>query len=173
MNVVTPVQSQVYAALGTFIQGMLGLPSSQIVQGLGNRAAMPLPGFVAMTAISQERMRTNIELWDEVGTSPTTFTAEQGTRLDVQIDFYGPSAGDWAAMVSTAFRSSYAFEALAPNCAPLWIDVVPMAPLTNAEQQYEARWVATAVIQYNPVTTLPQQFADTLALGMVDVPLEV
>jgi hypothetical protein len=169
MSTVTPTQSQVYAALGAFIQNITGLPAGQIIQGLGNRVAMPAPGFIAMTAISQARLRTNIELWDEVDPNPSTFTAEQGTQIDVQLDFYGPLAGDWAVMVSTAFRSSYGFEALAPNCAPLYIDVVPMAPLIDAEAQWEQRWVATAVLQYNPVTTLPLQFANELVINLIDV----
>ena len=58
---VTPTLANVYTALGNFIVAQLGLASGQVVQGYPNRDAMPLPGFVAMYAISKKRLRTNID----------------------------------------------------------------------------------------------------------------
>ena len=44
-----------------------------------------------------------------------------------------------------------------------------MMPLTDSEQQYEQRWMATAVLQFNPVVTVPQDFANALTINLVDV----
>lgn len=95
--------------------------------------------------------------------------SEQDTRVDMQIDCYGPNAADWAAMISTLFRDDYGVNALAPNCAPLYIDNGMQAPLIDGEQQYEQRIVMQAVLQYNPVTSSAQQFASSVDVDLINV----
>jgi len=163
-----PVLNDVYTAMAAFLSGALGLASTQIIQGLGNRAAMPLPGFIAMTAIDQKRLMTTVDSYAFIA-SPTTMSYEQDVELTMQIDFYGPLSGDWSAQISTLFRDEYGVDALGPNCAPLYADHARMIPLTNAENQYEQRWSLDCAIQYNPVVTAPQQFANTLTAELISV----
>jgi hypothetical protein len=173
---VTPTIAQVYTALGNFIAAQLGLASSQIVQGYPNRVAMPTtpagypPGFVVMTGIAKKRLRTNIDNF--AGTSqpapaPGPVTSEQGQQLDVQLDCYGPNSSEWSDILTTLLRDNVGCVALEPVCQPLYADDPIRAPLTNAEQQYEDRWIVTARLQYNPVTTTAQEFAVTV--GPVDI----
>lgn len=166
---VTIPQSAVYAALGNFIVAQLGLDAAHVVQGYPNRVAMPVGPFVNMTAISMKRLRTNVDTIPD-GSFPTEVSAEQGTQIDVQIDCYGPAAGDWATILTTLLRDNVACVALAPNCQPLYADDPIRSPLVNAEEQYEDRWIVTARIQYNPATVTIQQYADTLGpVGIIDV----
>jgi hypothetical protein len=172
--VVAPTQSDVYAALGAFLSGVL--PAGvQVIRGLPNRAAMPptSPGFVTMQALFEERLNMPVHSWNyDASTPPATLDVEQGVDLPVQIDCYGPTSGDWAATISTCFEDEYGFAALAPNCDPLYCNQAQMAPLTDEELEYEERWSLEAHLQYNPVATVQQQFADTLDFTSIDVNVE-
>jgi|SRR5579863_9880298 len=173
----SPVQQDIFGVLAPFIQAVtantatpLTTADDQILQGLGNRLADPpgLPGFCVMTIIGMRRLRTNIDTWATVG-DPTSISSEMGAEIRVQVDFYGPTAQDWAAAFMTQFRDDIGVQALAPTCAPLYADDARMVPLEDTEDQYEQRWLVEAVLQYNPVTTNAQQFADALTVTDVNV----
>ena len=97
-------------------------------------------------------------------------TAEQGQQVDVQIDCYGPASSEWSDILTTLLRDNVGCLALAPACQPLYADDPIRAPLTNAEIQYEDRWIVTARLQYNPVVTTAQDYATALGpVGITDV----
>jgi hypothetical protein len=168
---VTPtLQGNVYPALLALITSVTGLPASNVVQGRPNRASMPMPGFVSVQALFDRRLRTNVDTWDETDPSPTTQTLEQGLELTVQIDCFGPQSHDWANMLSTILRDEVGCNALAPSCQPLYADEARMIALVDGEEQYEERWALDAKLQMNPITTVPQQYADVLELTLINVP---
>lgn len=103
-------------------------------------------------------------------------TMEQGAEVAVQLDFHSKNfdAGDLAMTVSTAFRDAYAvdqFAAQDPNygVVPLLADDPRQMPFFNEAQQVEWRWTLDALLQSNLVVSVPQQFADSLAVELVDV----
>lgn len=167
---VVPQQSAVFTKLGDFIVAALGCP---VVRGLDNKVPMPpaSPGFVVMTAVYQERLRTNVDTYTDPFPviAPETEQFEKGTRLDVQLDFYGASSGDWADIISTLLRDEYGCTALGPDVAPLYADDPRLMPLVDEEEQYEQRWLLVATLQYNPVVTTPAQFAGAAAVTVINV----
>lgn len=100
-------------------------------------------------------------------------TLLQPTKVHVQIDVHGPNSADNAQIISTLFRDDYAVEAFEGfgqgDITPLYADDPKQIPFLNAEQQYEDRWVIDAFLQVNAVVTVPQQFADEVDVGLVDV----
>jgi hypothetical protein len=161
-------QSAIYTALGNFIVAALGLTAPFVVQNFDNRVPMPNGPFVGMAIMNSKRLRTNVDtIGGALGTDPTSIAAEQGMQVDLQIDCYSPVAADWANILTTLLRDNVGCLALAPNCQPLYADDPIRAPLTNAEEQYEDRWIVTARIQYNPVVATPVQSAT--ALGPVNI----
>lgn len=173
---VTPGFTEIYPKLADFIAGILPtVPSAPpVIQMPDNRASMPLPvpGFVGMTARVQRRLATNFEAWDQSGPVPTVIAKTQPIAVAIQLDFYGAAASDWAVMFSTVFRDDYGCEQLAPLMAPLYCDDPRFAPLVTGEEEYESRWIVTAYVQYNPVTSTPQQFADALEATLINVDVE-
>jgi len=163
---VTPVQSDIFTALRTFI---LSLITCEVVQGLGNGAPMPLGGFISMTALYQNRLSTNVDAYLDPTPTTGSKTARQAVQYTIQLDAYGPDSGDWAAILSTMLRDEYACLSMAPNVQPLYCDDPRMMPLVDGEQQYEQRFSINAVLQYNPVTSTPMQFFDAATVGLVDV----
>lgn len=168
---VTPDHDEIYVALETFLTGVLpsGVP---VIRGLPNRAAMPspVPGFAVMQALFQRRLSMPVDTFVVGGdTPPTSSTITQPIEVPVQIDCYGPNSGSWAAIVSTAFEDSYGFNALAPNCEPLYANEARMIPLIDAEDAYEERWSVDCRLQWTPVATVQQQYASALDLTFVNV----
>lgn len=165
-----PTLSAVYTKLRALVLAIV--PAGvEVVQGVDNRVPMPAasPGFVNMTAVLQQRLRTNVDTYVDPVTTPGDVNAEQGTRLTVQLDCYGADSANWAVMLSTLLRSDYACTQLAPDAAPLYADDPRMLPLVDAEKEYEQRWLVGAVLQYNPTTSTPIEFADTLEAELVNV----
>lgn len=172
----TPDLTAVYTKLRALVLAVVE-SGVEVIQGLGNREPWPpaSPGFVVMTAIAQVRLRTNVDTYDDPTQPPGppftvgTRSMEQGTQLTVQLDCYGVNSGVWAAQLSTVLRDPYGVDALAPDCAPLYAEDPRMAPLVDDEKQYAQRWIVGAVLQWNPATVTPQEFADTLDVTLVEI----
>lgn len=167
---VTPSFDALIVKLGDFIASIVpaGVP---VIQMPSNRTSMPpgVPGFVGMTPRVQGRIATNFESWDADDVDVDSVQLEQSVRVAVQCDFYAAASADWAAMFSTVMRSEYGCRQLAPIAAPLYSDDPRMAPLVNGEEEYEQRWIVTAYVQYNPVTSTPEQFATVLDATLINV----
>lgn len=144
---------------------------TQVLRGPINRAAQPTGDHVIYTPFFRDRLRTNVETDVDPFPlpDPGTMQIEQGVRIDFQVDFYGRLAADWAAMFTTIFRSEYGVTKLAPACAPLYADDGRMLPLVTGEEQYLERWMVRAVLQYNPVTTVQQQYAGSATVNIINV----
>lgn len=179
--VTAPTLQGVYAVLQPFIASVTGLDPSVVIQGTPNRTAMPpaSPGYISMQAVLTKRLRTNVHSYT-TDVDDDTLAIEQGTQLEVQIDCFGASAPEWGVALSTLLRDDVGCVALAgtdgdgnplvpPTCQPLYVDEVPFVPLDDSEEQYEQRWIVRAILQYNPVTTPPQQFATAASVTVINV----
>ena len=148
---------QVIDALADFLAPFV--PGAQVVRAQVNRVAMPSnPGVVLTEMLQVDLSVPATEYQPDAGTA----TIEGPTRVDIQIDFYGEQAGEFCKTVKTAFRSHWGFSHFPANIKPLYTSDGIQTPLTTGEQQYESRWTLTASLQYNPIVTVPQDFADVL-----------
>lgn len=98
--------------------------------------------------------------------------ATQQTKLTFQLDVHGPNSYSFATIISTLFRDNFSFDffqQLNVAVSPLYADDPHQAPFDNAEQQYETRWIVEAAIQVASTVAIPQQFFDTIQIGVVDV----
>lgn len=143
---------------------------TEIVRGYVNRVPQPTADHIVITALFERRLRTNLNRYEDdgYGSTPGTREIEQGTEIHFQFDYYGASAANLAAVVSTLWRDEAAVAALAPDMAPLYIDDARNMTHVFGEEQYVPRFTSTAVAQYNPTVTVPQQFADAAEVGLVE-----
>jgi hypothetical protein len=160
---VAPGQTAIYTVLTTFIKSLI---TCELVQGLGNGVATPDAPFIAMTAVALSRLSTNISTYDAAGGVRSVMMP---TQYSVQIDCYGPDSSDWATILVTMFRDPYGCDLLAPTAQPLYCDDPKMMPLVDAEENYEQRWMITAVLQFNPIVTVSQEFMNTIDIVPVSV----
>ena len=101
-----------------------------------------------------------------------TMAARQATMVTVQLDVHGPASADNVQRITTLFRDNYAcqfFTDLEPALQPLYADDGKQIPFLNGEAQIEYRWVIDAVMQANPVVTVPQRFADEVLITLEPV----
>lgn len=153
---------QVIDALAAFLTPFV--PGATIARTQVNRVAMPPSPCVLLTEITQVDLQV-----------PTTdyFPDDDAaeilgpSRIDIQIDFYGEQAGEFCKTVKTAFRSHWGFAHFPVNIKPLYTSDGSQSPLTTGEQQYESRWTLTASLQYNPIVTVPQEFADVVTATVI------
>lgn len=164
---ISPTSREVYEALRGFIRGVLG--PVQVIRGLGSNVGIPNGPFIAITGILDTRLETNIDSDEDLYPLPGVTRAMKPTRMDIQIDFYGPKSSSWALQIGILFRDDYACEALGEICQPLYADDPLMMPLVTAEDQYLERWTVDAAIQVNQVTTTPQTFSTTIDATAINV----
>jgi len=99
-----------------------------------------------------------------------TNTAQQFTKVTIQLDVHGPNSADNAQIITTLFWDNYAVLLFAQSgfdMAPLYTSDPRQIPFINGEQQYEDRYIIEVVLEANPIVTTPQQFA--VALGPVQL----
>lgn len=164
----SPTAAEVFESLRGFLRQILG--PIEVVRGLGARVAMPRGQFIAITGVLDSRLETNIDTdVDGYPNAPQVTRSLKPTRMDIQLDFYGPRSSSWAIEIGILFRDEYACEGLAPICQPLYADDPRMMPLVTAEDQYLERWTVDAAIQVNQVTTTPQTFSTTIDATAINV----
>lgn len=161
----TPNQKDVFTVVRAYI---LSLIDCEVVRGLGNDVPMPKNSFIAITPIESTRLSTNVNTYDLINSK----SIKTSMSYLVQIDCYGPISSDWAAILCATWRDDYCVDKLAPTCAPLYADNPIQIPIIDGEANYEERWLLKAVLQYNPVVTVPQEFADEISPSKV-IPVDI
>jgi len=161
--------------LTTALRGFL-LPivsTTEVFLSQQNLDPMPLGSFITMTPISTEGLSTNHTSYHDTGVSGTGTQMNSRTTLwRCQLDCYGDDAQDMANIIATLWRSPYACENLTTdtlNIQPLYAGEPHQTTMINAEQQFENRWTVDVMLQFNPVITVPQDFADQLVIGLVEI----
>lgn len=152
------VLDTVIDALADFLQPFAA--ASEIVRAQVNRVSMPPGDCVVLT----ELLGVDLAVpYAENAPASSAVAVTGRARSDIQIDFYAPSAGDQCRAVMNAFRSGWGFSAFPDTVKPLYTSDGVQAPLVSGEEQWVSRWTLTVSLQYNPIVTLPQQFAEVLA----------
>lgn len=152
-------------ALANFIQPFVG--TAEIVRAQANRTPMPFTPCVVLTELLQVDLETPAYVYGGV-IEQMTATGRQ--RIDVQIDFYGPSAGDQCSAIKSIFRTPYAADQFPNGIKPLYCGDGIQSPLITGEEQWQSRFTLTVSLQYNVSVTVPQQSAtDAIVQPVVQV----
>jgi len=162
-DVITSVIAFLQPFVGNF-DGTNIVPNNPtpIIRGEVNRVSIPgnnpAGPFVKVIEIN----RKNLDVPTQLQSSDSTVqqaSIGNSKQLDVQIDFYGPAAGEWSAAVESVWRSPYAPDQYPDGIKPLYCSDAHQLPLVTGEEQYEYRWALTATLEYNPTVNVPQQSA--------------
>lgn len=164
--------AQFYAALRAFLLLVTG-NAQEVIRTQVNRVALPVgPNWISMTSDARSRIEKTVDQWDYSAVAPTTLDIIQNTKIEVQLDLYGPTGPDTSAVIAAVFNDSYACDYFAATnlpIAPLYATDGHQMPLINGEEQYEQRWTMTLALQVNLTVSTPQDFADTLTVGLINV----
>lgn len=168
-STISITQDDLMTALRGFL---LTIVSGEVVQSQDNRVPMPQGDFCTMTPMFLGALSTDRSAYTDPGNNPGVESHSRSTQWTCQLDFYGPSAGDNASIVSTLVRTDTAcdyFAASGIDLQPLYARDPKQTTLINAENQFENRWTMEFVGQFNPVVQSAQDFAASLHVGLAEV----
>ena len=164
---ISTIDQDCFTAVRTYLLS-LAPSGAEVVQGISNQVAMPKGNFAVMTSLQMVRLATNVTTYQpNAGTGQKS--VETAFRYMFQLDIYGPNSQPWAAQVSALWRDEYATDMMPSNIQPLYADDPSQMVLVDGEDQYEQRWRVQAALQYNPVSTVGQDFAASLSATLVEV----
>lgn len=165
--------SVVFTELRAFIQNIIGV-GVEVIQVPINRVPSPSPvPFVAMSRVSREQLSWVYNTISNPATQPQTQSTTMPTMYKIQLDIYGPTAGDLAQMIHTVMQAQDAFDFFngqaTPGVYPLYSEDPHQMPLVTGEDQYELRWSMVLCIQYNPSLAAQIQTASTVSASVISV----
>lgn len=161
-------EDAVMTALRAFLLAMLPA-DTQVVAGQQNHVPLPQGRVVVITPLMHVAMDVPTTAYDR---KDDRIGKRQSLDWRVQLDIYGEDAADMAAMLATVLRSDVSFDWLAEQkyvIRPLYAEDPRNMAFINDAMNYEARWMLEVHLQANPTTTLPQQFAESLHVGLIEV----
>ncbi|MDB5777608.1 MAG: hypothetical protein JWP38_3741 [Herbaspirillum sp.] len=164
MAAISITEAQLYLALWNFITSLVDCP---IVQGNQNRVAMPAGDFIVMTALNRVGLATTTQDYDPANSRVSN---KQSKQWSAQIDCYGSLSADRAATLAEMMRTPYAADQFATSgleIAPLFATDHHQMALVTGEEEYVERWTFEMALQYNPVITMPQDFASALSASVI------
>lgn len=161
------IVDEVIDALADFLTPLVD--GATIARAQTNRVAMPPSPCVILTELLEVDLAIPYENYQP---NDNTTMIHGATRIDIQVDFYGVQSGDFCKAAKAAFRSQWGFAQFPANIKPLYTSDGLQSPLITGEKQYESRWTVTVSIQYNPIVTVPQEFADE-AIPNAVIPTDV
>lgn len=173
-------EDMVTTAVRAFILAVVPDPPVEVVQGQANKVPSPMPpDYLVFWPIWRGRLATNEDSGASTDPAPTTRTMKQSTQADIQLDLHGPRGADLAQIIATLWRDPFACEFFdawvdpgtnAPiSLQPLFCDDGHQMPFIDENKQYEDRWTLSLSMQINPVVSTTQQYADTVAIGLIEV----
>lgn len=166
--------SAVFQVLGDFITSTLGGAVQSVVRGPVNRVASPsqYPYIVMSPVLKEEITRPQVTISDPA-TQPQTAATTMSTRYQIQVDAFGPTAGDLVQVLYAVMESGDAFDFFNAQATtgvyPLYAGAPQQAPFVDGEQQYEVRWTMDVSLQYNPTLTSSVQTASTVTANIINV----
>jgi len=162
---VDDVIDSVAAYLEPFVNGV------KIVRAQTNRVPSPLGQFITLNEISQKEIETPALINDPDNGIITIINL---TEIVIQIDFYGNNGGDYARAFLSAIRSVYGFDNFPEGIKPLYCDDIQQMGFILDNRQYAQRWTIRFHLAYNPIVTLPQEYASEFNLNLfVNVDTEI
>ncbi len=159
-------EADAMTALRAFLLSIL--PATiEVVQGQTNRVAEPVgPDFVVLTPTLRGRLSTNVSTYQDVPAAGTRRVLAS-TQLTIQVDAHGPNGAETIQVITTLLRdfaACAAFKKAGVDAAPLYAGDPHQTPFMNGEGQVETRWTADAVLQVNPASVVPQDFAAAMRI---------
>lgn len=164
-------QSQVSGILRAFLLSILP-PGVEVTLAQENRVGEPTAdNFVLLTLLDRVRLGTNTTSWDQsMGGNPAIITDAEAVSIAMQLDFHGANSTDNAQVFAALFRSAYACDFMAATgVSPDYCTDGHQMPFINGEDAWEDRWVLNAVMDCVIAVQAPQQFANTLIVGLINV----
>lgn len=154
-------QRELYREIRSFLLGLFPDAGPQVIIGMQNNNPLPDNAVVMQVLFTSNLDETSIYHDPDEGLAH----AQNSVEVRLQLDFYGALAEKRSRIVYNTWKSHYGFNAM-ELCKPLYVQSHTRHPYINDSNQYEDRWIMDLALQYNPVVTYPQDYADETQLNI-------
>lgn len=154
----TPTEDDTFDALFGWIARTLELPddTEQVVKGFQNLVASPTGSYIVVSPGMVTEQDFGAREYDS---DLNQQIVERHVTLRYQVDCYGPLGPTWASILSVAWRSMWGVDNMLSGAfTPLYADAPQQLNITNAEGQFETRYMIRLHGQVNQRVGLPQDF---------------
>lgn len=159
--------------LADFVEPICGA----VHQAQADRIPMPKGQFCIMTPLRFPRLSNTRDIKQDTGDPQTSSMGYTEVRqADIQVDIYGPGAGDRAIALETVFSSSYGYDsikAIDGRLAPLYSSAAIQAPMVNAESQWQERYTLTLSLQAHITVSFQQDYFDKAEITTQQVDIRI
>lgn len=168
------IDTSVFTALRAFILDTLGTAVTEVVRAPVNRVPAPKNyPYIIMSPLSKTEIAwPSINISDPL-VQPQSESITMPTEFAIQLDAFGPTAGDIMQMLYQTIQSPNAFDFFntysIQGVAPIYADAPNQAPFVDGEAEYEVRWIMRLRLQYNPTLTTAVQTASQAVVGIINV----
>ena len=176
MYTLDTTDKNVFEILRSFIIDTLGtaITADNVVRVPTNRVPSPNTyPYITLFPISKTQIAWPSTAISDPLVQPQTEGLMMPTEYQIQVDAYGPTAGDLIQLLHTVFQSPNAFDYFASQSTqgvyPILVDAPREMPFVDGEAEYELRWVMDVHLQYNPTLTTSVQTASTVQVGIINV----
>ncbi len=147
------------------------LVDCDVVRGLPGQVPSPMRECVVITPLAAQGLSLPTAVYADPATATGTLSITQATQWSARVDSYGARAHDMALALSIVLCSAVGCEFLGTlgRAQPLSASAMTHLPISSAEGPFFERWSFDAFLQFNPFITVPQQFADQLHVGLIEV----
>ncbi|MNT36466.1 hypothetical protein D3C72_1725510 [compost metagenome] len=161
-------EDQLVEDLATFFKALV---DCEVIRGQPDLVPTPAQECIVITPLAALGLSLPTMTYADPSSATGTLTITQATQWTAQVDSYGERAQDLALTLSIALRSQYGCEFLGQleRARPLSAGEIEHLPYDSGENPNSERWSFDAVLQFNPSITVPQQFADQLHVGLIEV----
>lgn len=157
----TPTENEVFDALWGWIASLFDVGvQDNIFKGFQNATSTPFGSYIVIQPGQKIRQdQATRDYVREVDPRDGFVNIWRHTTYSYQVDCYGQNGADWADIISIAWRSLWACDALTDAAiTPLYANEPAQLNVVNGELQYEQRFMLTLFMQVNQCVTLPQDF---------------
>lgn len=137
----------------------------QVVRDTQNFAALPKDA-ITIAFLFDSEMDYSSTYYDP---AEELAAVHNSVEARVQLSFYGEAAPKRSRIIAQLWRNFYACDRL-QLCKPLYVQSRQRQPYINESNQYENRYILDLALQYNPVVTHTQDFAESAEIDIQPIP---
>ncbi|MDA8485849.1 hypothetical protein NNO07_22510 [Pseudomonas resinovorans] len=160
--------SAVLEAMYDLVDRFTDLSSDTILRAWPNRTATPLREYAVITDLNSSRRGTNLVefTFNPLTTEDGISTESALQQTNIQFDFIGANARDYATRIEVLSRSSILCDFLAPyEISPLFADSPRDMTSGDSSLQYAIRFVVTLTISYWTGVSSPTGWFDNATVN--------
>lgn len=147
------------------------LVDGEVIRGLPDQLPAPMRECIVITPMAALGLSLPLMTYADPSPESGARTITQATQWSARVDSYGEQAQDRALTLAMALRSQHGCDFLKElgHAQPLYSGEITHLPVDSADHPRFERWSFDTALQFNPSITVPQQFADQLHVGLIEV----